>query len=551
MIKRVKALPDHWQWLLILASYIAALALLTWPWLVDWTHYYLFDQGDGYQNIWNSWWFGQVLQSYFDQTPGHLNLFYTNYLHYPHGVNLGFQTFSIWNLLWIQLLQNIFSPLISFNLVIVAAYVLTAYYGFCLARSFDVRPSLAWLAGLAIGLSQWHLTHGYGHLNLITIYPLVAMAYYLKKRQWLGVTLALISTGLSDYYYLLYGLLIIVIVLATEFRRKLRQQTPESIKSRLNLKLKLQEFWSEQRSFILAVAIAGLTLSPVIWPTVIQLFTDPTLTSHNPKDYGVDLASIFYPGQIWRFGWLTQALWSRNYLGLIEGSQYFGLLGLFGLFAWLLSYRRLSAEAKWLGWLGLIFLSLAIGPTLHLFRHSWDLWISPYKILTTVMPPLKLAGVASRYANVSQIIFVLIGAICLQKLLPKQRLTSWLLIGCLAIVIALESSTSQLPRTPAIVPKWLESVKRQGPIIDRLHTPEQAMYWQTIHHEPLYAGYVSRLPASTARQTNQIGELINNQDFNALGRLGFRQVIVPLDSDWRGTLTTIYSDEELAILRLP
>ncbi len=546
MISQVKRLAGRWHWLLIIASYALALTFLTWPWLADWTHYYLFDQGDGYQNIWNNWWFGDVWQSYFDQVPGHLNLFKTNSLHYPHGVGLGFQTFSIWNLCWVQLLQVVFTPLVSFNLVIIAAYVLTAYYGFCLAQSFGTRPGLAWLAGLAIGFSQWHLTHGYGHLNLITIYPLLAMAYYLRKQNWLGVGLSLTVTGLSDYYYLLYALLIIAVWLATHLTIKFRQSKPMG-----SIKRTLQEFWAEQRGLILAVTLAGLALSPILWPTLSQLITDPPLTAHNPQDYGVDLASIFYPGQIWRFNALTESLWSRNYLGLIEGSQYFGLLGLFGFFAWILSYRRQSSEVIWLGWLGFIFLALAIGPTLHIFRHSWDQWISPYKILTTLLPPLQLAGVASRYANVSQIVFVLVGAIALQKLTSGQRRRDWLLIACLAIVIAVESSTNQLPRTAITTPNWLSSVKEQGPIIDRFHTPEQAMYWQTLHHQPLYAGYVSRLPASTAKQTEQIGELINNQDFQALSQLGFRQVIVPLESDWRLKLTTVYSDEELAILRLP
>lgn len=546
MISRVKRLAGRWHWLLIIASYILALTALTWPWLADWTHYYLFDQGDGYQNFWNSWWFGQVWQSYFDQIPGQLDLFKTNYLHYPHGVNLGFQTFSIWNLLWIRLLQTIFTPLFSFNLAIIAAYVLSAYYGFCLAQSFGVRVHLAWLAGLAIGLSQWHLTHGYGHLNLITIYPLLAMTYYLRKQSWLGVGLALVATGLSDYYYLLYGLVIIFLVLATKLAIKLWRPA-----SSTPFWQRVLELWIEQRGLIISVVMAGLALLPVVWPTLSQLITDPPLNSHNPRDYGLDLASIFYPGQIWRFNALTETLWSRNYLGLIEGSQYFGLLGLIGLFAWLFSYRRLTAEVKWLGWLGLIFLSLAIGPTLHIFRHSWDLWISPYKILTTLLPPLQLAGVASRYANVSQIVFVLVGAIVLQKLTSTELRRGWLVISCLAIVIAIESSTNQLPRTPLMTPTWLESVKQQGPVIDRFHTPEQAMYWQTLHRQPLYAGYVSRLPASTAKQTNAIGELINQQDFQALSQLGFRQVIVPLESDWRSQLPTIYSDANLAILQLP
>src|SRR3989344_3905197 len=89
---------------------------------------FIFGHGDAWQYLWNFWWFKTALVDM------HTNPFYTHMLHWPHGISLIFQTFSLTNTIAALPLQYIFGLVWTYNLLLIAGFALTALAAYKLAH---------------------------------------------------------------------------------------------------------------------------------------------------------------------------------------------------------------------------------------------------------------------------------------------------------------------------------------------------------------------------------------------------------------------------------
>lgn len=120
--------------LLAIGVYAATAVILTWPTAAQFaTHV----PGDGIDNpalAWNLWWIKARL---IDQL--NLNIFDTDWMFHPIGIDLAFYTLTPLNGLLSIPLQTAFLPIVANNIVLLVSFVLSGYGAFLLALYIQAR----------------------------------------------------------------------------------------------------------------------------------------------------------------------------------------------------------------------------------------------------------------------------------------------------------------------------------------------------------------------------------------------------------------------------
>ena len=105
-----------------------------------------------------------------------LNPLYTNYLSYPPGVNLMWNTSMIFPALVLWPVTAVFGPVVAYNLLITAGIALSAWCGFLAARRFVDGDLPCFLAGLVYGFSPGLIAQALGHPHVVVaLYPPIAL----------------------------------------------------------------------------------------------------------------------------------------------------------------------------------------------------------------------------------------------------------------------------------------------------------------------------------------------------------------------------------------
>lgn len=198
----------------------ALAALFTWPLPSLLTTAVLgHEAGDNLAAIWNFWWARTAIAS-----PDH-SIFWTPYLFAPIGTSLVTHTLSPAVTVTAALLPwNIELPVL-YN----AALIATVFLNFAIAYAAtyaitgDRLPSV--FAAIAFGGAPFVLVRLYGHLNLLSAWalPLIFLATLRFERRP-GVASALALAGAiglvayTDYYYLIFGVLLVALHLLLSFR---------------------------------------------------------------------------------------------------------------------------------------------------------------------------------------------------------------------------------------------------------------------------------------------------------------------------------------------
>jgi hypothetical protein len=151
--------------------------------------------GDPPQYTWSFVWFPHALFS-------GLSLLHTHAMWSPGGVNLAGATtapllaFALAPVTWI------WGPIVSYNVVALAAPVSAAWCAFMLCRHITHKPWASVLAGATYGFSSYMTTQGNGHLHLVIVVcaPLAALAVlkfvegsFSKRRLTAAMTVILVA----------------------------------------------------------------------------------------------------------------------------------------------------------------------------------------------------------------------------------------------------------------------------------------------------------------------------------------------------------------------
>ncbi|MEM1149441.1 MAG: hypothetical protein AAGI03_02645 [Pseudomonadota bacterium] len=498
------------QWLVPLTTYFVVFCLLTYPAITLFSTHFMSDAGDGLQNVWNMWWVNKSVTE-LHQLPWH-----TTWLHYPHGTTLLIQTLNPFNGFVGIPLQTVFSLTQSFNIMVIFGFVFGATTAFwlCFHVTRDYFCSL--VGGFIFSFSNYHFAHAEGHLQLVSLQfiPLFVLFWLrlLEKPNYrtsacAAITLFLVI--LCDYYYFFFCVLAGALM---TFTHAFYEKEPFFVLKR--------EYLRPLILFtVLALTTSGVLAGALVWNNHI----DPVVYGAHPaKIYSMDLLALLIPGGHWFFAPLTEWYWSKLPGNIHESSVHLGS----GVFVLLILAGLWSAKAP--GRLGywwvliLFFFAMALGPVFTIFGSWYEGVPMPYSAMTTVLPILDLGG-----APVRMVIMVILASsvLCAESLrqlrASRARIAAPLLLG----IIVFEFLPKPIPTTRVQTPAYVDFLEMQTglqPIIDSAPA-SAALYYQTIHEQPMAFGYVSRLTQSTLSGSTEVSDLLNRGDTKTLYEdFGFR-----------------------------
>ena len=290
-------------------------------------------------------------------TQGHNPLF-TDYLSYPTGVNLMWNTSMIFPSLVLWPVTAAFGPVVAYNLLITAGLALSAWFGFLAARRFIDSELACFAAGLLYGFSPGLIAQALGHPHVVVaLFPPIALVLgheILVRRRMnpvvagaiAGVTAALqLLTGEELLAVTLLVAAIGVAVLALLHRDQVRPLLPIA-------------------GTAAGVTIVSFALIAAI-PLSFQFFGPQTVTGNvqQPDVYVSDLLAFVLPSNVIHFTGNTT-----------ENGAYIGL-PLLVLFIAGLVIGRKRGWIQWAGWMTLIVAVLSLGPHLHVNGNVTSVWL--------------------------------------------------------------------------------------------------------------------------------------------------------------------------------
>jgi hypothetical protein len=463
------------------------------------------DGFDGWQNYWNFWWVKTALLDL------HQSPYFTHYLYYPAGVSLLFQTLNIFNSLLTLPLQLTLGLTVSYNFVVLFSFVVGGYGAYLLAMEvLGSRVGLAdhlaaFLAGVVFTFAPFHFAHLLGHLQVISLewlpFYVLCLIRSLSSERLRVVphivlpVVFLVFTALCDWYYVLYLLIFTLAYLGYRLWRR-RRPGPLLLKTGL------------------VVVTAGLILSPLLAPIVAEALRDSAHVS-SPFDTTVrlsaDLLAFVTPNEFHPVWGGAAATLSRAFTS--SQSERIVFAGYIPLA--LGAYAVWAARKRALFWMlcGLLFAVLALGPYLHVGGRELAIPL-PYLWLYRLFPLLSIARSVSRFDVMVMLSLAVLASIGLRaavRTLPPARAT--LVAAASIALVCVEFFPAPYPLSEVEIPGFYDDLaldQRQYAVLElpmNWDRPSHLLY-QTVHHKPLVAGYVTRPnPASLVERVPVLEQL--------------------------------------------
>jgi hypothetical protein len=461
------------RWIALAAYTLLAVALFSSTW-VDPAGRWIGSPKDPQLFIWYLGWIPHQLSH-------GLNPLFTDYLSYPPGVNLMWNTSMIFPALVLWPVTALFGPVVAYNLLITAGIALSAWCGFLAAGRFIESRLPCFVAGLVYGFSPALMAQALGHPHvLVALFPPVALilGHEILVRRRLNPVVAGALAGVAAALQLLTGEeLLAVTLLVAAFGIAL-------------LALLHRDQVLASLPYAAKAAAAALIVFAVLaaYPLGFQFFgPQRVFGSVQGQDvYVSDLLAFFLPSSLVRF--------TGN---VTENDAYVGI-PLLALFAAGLAIGWRTPRIRWVGLTAIAVAVLSLGPHLHV-----DGFVSPVVLPWAAIANLPLMGSALP-ARLMAIGFLGIGIVVAYTsaramTAPRRRRIGTgllLLAGIAAIVPPLP-----YPSVAATVPAFF----RPGGDVERipagsvvLVTPfsskesADAMLWQAT------AGYRFRMPEGDA-----------------------------------------------------
>lgn len=454
---------------------------------------------DGWQNVWNLWWFHRAVAT-------GRNPFFTDLLFHPDGVELATQTFNSSNGLLVLPVTALFGPVAGYNAAVLLSFALSGLAGFALTLYVTNHRVAAFAAGCVFALSPFHMTKVWdGQLELaavqwLPLYVLFLLRSLTCEGSWRdGALTGLFFTliGYTSWYYCFFAAILSPLIAA------LWSPYHAGRRGLIGAGLRL----------VVAAAVATLLLAPLLPPLVrTALHSGPAPGTALLSDRSANLADFWLPSNL-------HPLWGDAVRTLGEGwhpyiAAWNVTLGLTPLLL-ALAAVLLNPGAAW-RWAALAVVAglLALGPTLQV--GPWRTGIPlPYAVLA-MLPGGNLAHRPSHFIVIGLVAIAVLAGLGLQALMTRIGLVwrTWLPIAAL-IAVGLEFLP---PRwsvwTPAAHPYYTLLADAPGallvlpPPIEDSH----ALLAQMRHQRPIMGGFLARTPAYDPPYAPGVRELWSLRD---------------------------------------
>jgi hypothetical protein len=474
----------HLGWVALLIYSVLAVVVFSGAW-VNPAGAWIGDNKDPKLFIWYLGWIPHQLSQW--QNP-----LVTDYLSYPAGVNLMWNTSMIFPALILWPVTAIFGPVAAYNVLMTSAIALSAWLGFLAAQRFVNHSVVCVLAGFLYGFSPGMMAQATGHPHaMIGLFPPIALilGHEILVLQRFRPALVGGLAGFAAALQLLTG----EEVLATTALIGALGVVLLAILHRRSVPAKVTYAAKAVGAAVVAFAIVAA------YPLAVQFLGPQRVYGdvQRPDVYVSDLLAFLVPNHVWLHNTTTAEIVSHFTGNSTEDNAYVGL-PLVVLFVWglLAGWRRPSI--RWAGLLTAAIALLSLGPHLHVYGQATPLWL-PWAAIASL--PLMGNALPSRLMLVAFLgIGIVVGSLWagIATATRRRRVeTSILLVaGLVAVVPAIPATTTQ-----ASVPSFFRpgggvesiaagSVALITPFSSRQST--DAMYWQTV------ARYRFRMPEGDA-----------------------------------------------------
>jgi len=482
--------PDHrsgrfrLSWVVLLVYLVLAVAVFAPVWANP-TGAWVGDNKDPKLFIWYLGWIPHELSQWH-------NPLVTDYLSYPPGVNLMWNTSLLFPALVLWPVTAVFGPVAAYNALMTGAVALSAWLGFVAAQRFLGRRPVCLFAGFLYGFSPGMMAQATGHPHaMIGLFPPLALilGHEILVRQRLRPVLAGGLAGIAAALQLLTGeevlavtalvALLGVLILAIKQRVSLTQRLPYAAKA-------------------VGAAVVSFALLAA-YPLAVQFFGPQRVYGdvQRPDVYVTDLLAFVVPNHVLLHSSATTELVSHFTGNSTEDNAYVGLpllvlLGL-GLVA---GWRRPSI--RWAGLLTVVIAVLSLGPHLHIYGQTTPVLL-PWSVVAWL--PLMGNALPSRLMLIAFLgVGIVVGSLWTQSDGSTRRWrlgTSALLVAGLASVIPAIPATTTTASAPSFFQPGgsVESIPAGSVVLVTPFSSRQsteAMFWQTV------AAYRFRMPEGDA-----------------------------------------------------
>ena len=473
---------------------------LTWPALRGFSSRLLSDGGDARNNLWLLWHVKETLL-------GQQQLFETNLLYYPVGVNLLARGLGP----VVGLLALPFWPLgaeAAYNGSLLLGFWLTGYFMYLLARSLGLRPLVAFFAGLVLLVAPVHLVGLKGHMTktFLGLLPLSLLCLHQAldrersptwQRQlfWaVAAAVVLFFTLFHNGYQFLFAILAFAFFTAARF---------------------LMAHGAERRAILRRGALVAAVAIALVGPFTLlflDVAADPQIdVDANLESLGFepDVAELFLPPRF-------SLLWGRRTAGFLEAHDVESsiesnvFLSWTGLLLAVLAWRKGPRRARpWIMFLMLCAL-LALGPSLkwlgeRTFTHYKLTILMPYALLTE-LPGFGFMRAPGRFMMIGSVALAVSAAFGLSWLMERapQRATAIAVAAMLLVLLEVWPRPwpqEVLQPVPEFYGQIAADDGRYGVFDLPVKPTEEGWFagyasyyqrYQMVHHKGIASGYLAR-----------------------------------------------------------
>ncbi len=483
-------LKKFWVEFLVLVLYLTLTLALLYPFSVlNMGSQLIGNTADSYQGLWDLWWVRHSVLSL-------SNPYITNYIYYPYGANLYVHTLSPAAGFLTIPFQLTTGLIFSFNLIMIASFVLGGYGAYLLAKYVTKDKKASFFAGVVFAFSTYHFAKALADMNLASLewIPFYVL-FLLKMRQEksakniAGAVVFLVLTALmADLQYILFLAIFTMLYVAYELVVN-REQIAGFLK----------------RFAVMTAAFAGLMLL-IFEPFISGWFTGQYAYAMSSPSYSAivsgDLLGFFTPSQFNPlFGSAVHGVvqtFTTTSLYPLEGATYIGYTVLaLTIYAAL----KLRKEAKF--WLvsAAAFLILTLGPLLHVMGNSSLNIPLPETIIADTVPifrvPARMVVMATLCLAVAAAITVKQANLHINKL-KKGKILCLLFIALLSGTFLTECNFLPYPVAQNMqVPQFYSQLSQMNGTFGVLDLPQNYsdnclyMYYGTVSQKPLVSGSTS------------------------------------------------------------
>jgi hypothetical protein len=374
----------------------------------------------------------------------------------------------------------------AYNLAIWLIFPIAGLGMYWLARYVTRSRAAAWIAGLIFAFAPYHLTQalGHPHLSYVQFIPF-AVLFILKAiesprpRYIVGAIVALVLTAYAGPHLLVVTLTWLVIFLPFEFIAQRRRLTAGLAR------------WALDRTR------ASSSVLPAVGRRKGQ--SPEELQTGDFDNTQTDALALLVPT---RYHPVLGASLTDIYRDLGKNNQWMPYLGWLALL--LSAVGVITQRRRSIGWLvsGLACLILALGAQLRLYGTTYPAVPLPFVLLQNIFPFSFLRS-PDRFNIIVSLPLAILAAYGLAAILRRfassgARITITAL-ATLAILFEYLSVPYPIMPLPETSPFILNLAANSQPaaILDLpmgRNPSKLYLYFQTLHHQPLVEGHVSRTP---------------------------------------------------------